>query len=124
MANQGKVQLSYLITSPKDLADEGRRLFASHATWMKKTHTRHGPKGLVSYNVSSAPEPADIWNEDGSSTGRTIFVLSEIYETSDGVDEHQRLAEANWDDYSAYLAWLGKCEIRGIGRAHIDQSLW
>ena len=124
MANHGKVQLNYLITAPKELADEGRRLFASHARWMKGTHHRDGPKALIAYNVSTAPEPADIWNEDGPSTGRTIFILSEIYETKEGVDDHQRQAETSWVDYAAYLAWLGKCEIRGVGRAHVDQSLW
>jgi hypothetical protein len=124
MANQGKVQLNYLITAPGELAGEGRRLFESHATWMRKTHAREGPKALISYNVSTASEPTDIWNEDGGTTGRTIFVLSEIYETKDGVDDHQRQAQDNWGDYAAYLAWLGKCEIRGISRARVEQSLW
>jgi hypothetical protein len=124
MANHGRVQLNYLIAAPEGLAEEGRRLFESHASWMKATHPRRGDKALISYNVASAPEPADIWNEDGSTTGRTLFVLSEIYATRSGVDEHQRQAQDNWSDYSAYVAWLGKCEIRGIGRARIEQSLW
>lgn len=124
MANQGKTQLGYLITAPAELAEEGHRLFDSHAKWMKRSHPREGSKALISYNVSSAPEPADIWNEAGGSTGRTIFLLSEIYESDAGVDQHQRLAEANWGDYLAWVDWLQKCEIRGMGRGRIHQSLW
>lgn len=124
MAHQGKVQLLYVTAAPAALVEEGKRLFASHAKWMQATHHRSGPKALLSYNVSTAPEPADIWNEGNGSTGRTLFILQEIYETKAGVEDHQRQAQENWQDYGAYVAWLQKCEIRGVGNSTIQQSLW
>lgn len=123
MANIGKVQLIYIAVAPADLAEEGRRLFASHAKWMRTTHYREGPKELISYNVSTAPEPLDGWDESRGSTGRTVFVLSEVYESKAGVEDHQRQAES-WSDYSAYVAWLQKCDVRGVSSAKVEQSLW
>ena len=124
MANQGKVQLLYVVAASAGLVEEGRRLFSSHANWIKATHHREGRKALISYNVSTAPEPADVWNEGASSTGRTLFILSEIYETKDGVDDHQRQAQENWKDYQPYISWLQKCEVRGVAAADIEQSAW
>jgi hypothetical protein len=124
MANVGKVQLTYIAVAPADLAEEGRRLFESHAKWMKATHHRDGSKALISYNVSTAPEPADIWDESSGSTGRTVFILSEVYESRAGVEDHQRQAGESWSDYPAYVTWLQKCQVNGVSSARIEQSLW
>ncbi len=56
MAHKGKIQLTFVIVAPPDLAEEGDRLFRSHAPWMEATHHREGDKALLSYNVSKAPE--------------------------------------------------------------------
>jgi hypothetical protein len=56
MAHKGKTQLLLLIVAPPDQAEEGDRLFKTHAPWMEATHHRDGDKALLSYNVSKAPQ--------------------------------------------------------------------
>ena len=34
MANQGKIQLLYVMVCPPENADEGKRLFESHGPWV------------------------------------------------------------------------------------------
>ncbi|MFN3323786.1 MAG: hypothetical protein ACK5AZ_09845 [Bryobacteraceae bacterium] len=42
MAHKGKIQLTYVIVAPGEVAADGDRLFASHNTWMEATHHRSG----------------------------------------------------------------------------------
>jgi len=59
----GKTKLTFTIVSPGNLAQEGKQLFLSHATWMKSTHSRSGSKALLSYDVSEMDElsnPTDL----------------------------------------------------------------
>jgi hypothetical protein len=56
MAHKGKIQLMLLIVAPPDQAEEGDRLFRTHAPWMEATHHRDGDKALLSYSVSKAPQ--------------------------------------------------------------------
>jgi hypothetical protein len=35
MAHKGKIQLTFVIAAPPHLAEEGDRLFRSHAPWME-----------------------------------------------------------------------------------------
>jgi hypothetical protein len=56
MTYHDKIQLTIIIIAPPDQAEEGDRIFRSHAPWMEATHHRTGSKALLTYNVSKAPE--------------------------------------------------------------------
>jgi hypothetical protein len=80
-------------------------------------------KALLSYNVSKGPE---LSNPDPNSapTGKTCFVLSEIYESQAGVLDHFKQSFDNWGDIQAFRDWLGKRELKTVSAASIFNSLW
>lgn len=124
MARKGKVLLNYVIIAPADAAEEGRRIFASHGPWMERTHPKHGDAALVTYDVAIAPELSNPLDTSSEPTGRTCFILTEVYETEAGVDNHFQEAGSSWDDFPALAEWLGRCEMRGTPAAPIVNSLW
>jgi hypothetical protein len=124
MAHKGKIQLTFVIVAPPNLAEEGDRLFRSHAPWMEATHHREGDKALLSYNVSKAPELSNPMDPSSAPTGNTCFILSEIYETEAGVADHFQQAESNWQDFPAMVEWMEKCTVTAVPAAPIINSLW
>ena len=124
MALKGKTQLLFVIISPPELVEEGDRLFESHEPWMERTHFREGDKALLSYNVSKTPEPSNPVDPGSEPTGNTVFILNEIYETPAGVADHFEQAESSWQDFPAFVDWMGKCSVTGVAIAPIINSLW
>ena len=124
MAHKGKIQLTYVIVAPPEEVEEGDRIFASHGPWMEATHHRDGELALLSYDVSKAPELSNPLDPNSKPTGNTVFVLSEVYETAAGVNDHFQQAMASWQDFPGLVEWLGKCEVSGTPVAPISNSLW
>lgn len=124
MANQGKIQLTYVIVAPPGEVAEGDRIFASHGPWMKATHHRSGEKALLSYDVSKAPELSNPFDPTSAPTGNTCFILSEVYESEAGVSDHFAQAAESWKDFPALGEWLEKCQVTGLPAAPIVNSLW
>jgi hypothetical protein len=118
----GKVQLTFVIVAPQELAAEGDRLFASHGQWMK-THPRDGDKALLSYSVSKAPELSNPMDPGSAPTGKVVFVLTEVYETEAGVVNHFEQS-SEWKDFPDVVEWMGKCSVTGTPAAPIINSLW
>jgi hypothetical protein len=123
MAYKSKVQLTVIIIAPPDQAKEGDRIFATHAPWMESTHQRSGPKGLLSYTVSKAPELSNPMDLKSAPTGNTCFVLTEYYETEAGVVDHLQQS-GGWKDFPALVAWMGKCKVTIVPAAPVFNSLW
>lgn len=124
MSDKGKIQLMFVIVAPPDQVAEGDRLFQSHAPWMEASHPRDGDKALLSYNVSKSPELSNPLDPSSAPTGNTCFILNEIYETDAGVANHFQLGDEGWQDFQAFLAWMGKCTVTGLPVARIFNSLW
>ncbi len=124
MAHKGKTQLMLLIIAPPDQAEEGDRLFRSHAPWMEATHHRDGDKALLSYNLSRTPELSNPMDPSSAPTGNTCFILSEIYETEAGVADHLQQAESSWQEFPEIVKWMEKCTVMGASAAPIINSLW
>lgn len=124
MANHGKVRLTYVITAPPDQVEEGKRIFASHGPWMEATHPRDGSAALITYDVSITPELSNPLDASSAPTGNTCFVLTEIYETPDGVSNHFQEAMDTWQDFPAFVSWLENCTLSGVPVAPIVNSLW
>ncbi len=124
MAHHGKIHLIYIITASPDQVAKGDRIFKSHVKWMESTHHRDGEKALLHYTVSKAPEISNPLDSNSSATGNTCFILDEIYETEAGVGDHFKQAMDNWEDFSAFVTWIGNCKISGVPVASIFNSLW
>ena len=124
MAYKGKIQLTILIVAPPDQVEEGDRIFRSHGPWMEATHHRDGDKALLSYNMSKAPELSNPMDPNSDPTGNTVYILSEIYETEAGVEDHFQQAEAGWQDFPAVGKWMENCKVTGVTAAPIINSLW
>lgn len=124
MSHQGNIQFLVLISASADQVSEGERIFQSHAQWMEKTHHREGDKALLRYNVSQAPEVRDPMDPDSSPTGRTLFILSEVYETPAGLQDHWQQGQESWEDFDAFKSWLGIVDFSMVNGAEIVHSLW
>ena len=124
MSYKDKIQLTFVIVAPPDQVEEGDRLFRGHVPWMEGTHHHDGDKALLSYTVSKAPELSNPADPGSDPTGNTCFILSEIYETAAGVEDHFQQAEASWEDFPALGEWLAKCKVTGSAAAPIINSLW
>jgi len=124
MSQQGKIQLAVIVSAPPDQVEEGDRIFSTHKGWMESTHNRDGEKALLSYNLSKAPELTNPMDPNSEPTGNTVFVLIEVYETPAGVADHFAQAEESWDNFSAFVDWLGKCKSTVVPSAVIGNSLW
>ncbi len=114
MSHQGKVQITFVIVAPPDQVAAGDRIFESHAKWMAESHYREGDKALLQYNVAKGPDP----------DGNMCFILTEVYETEAGIDDHYQQANDSWSDIDAFRAWLGACSVTQVRQASVIQSLW
>ena len=85
---EGKTQLTRMWVYKAEYAQKIEENIAVHTKWMQETHYREGDKALHYLNWSSAPEI-----KDGEETGNITFVLTEVYETTAGVDDHFQQAQ-------------------------------
>jgi hypothetical protein len=124
MSHSGKLQFLVVISaSPADAA-EGDRIFASHAAWMSRTHYKDGSKALLTYDVSKTAEQENPMDPNTKNTGNTVFILAEVYEGPEGLQDHWQQAQASWTDFGSMLTWLGKCKVTMVNGAEIQHSLW
>lgn len=124
MANKGKVQLLITFVATPEKVAEIDRLVASHAAWMKASHPREGSKALLSYDFSKGPQLASALDPGSEPTGNTRYVLSEIYESPDGIAEHWRQAQASWVDFPALVNVVSTCNPQTLHAGPIAASLW
>ncbi len=124
MSHQGKTQVTFIFTATPNLVAEGDRLFASHASWMAKTHHREGNLALLHYNVVKGPELSNPLDPSSASTGNTCFVLDEVYETPAGLEDHWRQGAGNWEDFGAFMEWAGKTKVAVLHGSPVIHSLW
>lgn len=124
MARNANTQLIFVITASPDQVEEGERIFRSHVQWMEATHHREGENALLIYDVSKAPELSNPLDPSSDPTGNTCFILAEVYESDAGVADHFQKAEASWEDFPAFLAWMENCNVTAVPAAGIFNSLW
>ena len=124
MASEGKSQLLITFVAAPEQVGEVDRLVASHAKWMEETHHREGSKALLSYNFSKGPELANPLDPSSEATGNTRYVLNEIYESPEGIEDHWQQAQASWDDFGAMVELLGSSNPQSLHSGEITASLW
>ena len=114
---EGKIQLTRIWVYKEEYAQKMEENIAAHTKWMQETHYREGDKALHFLNWSSAPEI-----KDEVETGNVSFVLTEVYETTAGLDDHFQQAQDSLSmphDMSEGLVSLTICD-----RGNIKHSLW
>lgn len=123
MSDNGKTNIVVMWTAGPDDVAEGDRIFASHVEWMTG-HPRSGDEALISYKISKGAELENPVDPTSPATGNTIFVLSEVYETSAGVGNHWKLAIDTWADLPAFMAWSDKLQVSTLHSGTVVQALW
>jgi hypothetical protein len=123
MSHKGKTQITFIFTATPDLVAEGDRIFESHARWMQETHHREGSKALLCYNVVKGPELSHPMDPSSEPTGNTCFVLTEVYETPAGLEDHWHQAQS-WEDFGAVGEWVSKVKVTTAHGSPVIHSLW
>ncbi len=124
MSHKGKTQLTVIMTVSPDLVGEGDRIWASHAAWMANTHYREGELALLLYNLVKGAELSNPLDPTSVPTGNTNFVLTEVYESPAGIDDHWKQAAESWEDFGAFMEWAGKIKVVTQHGSPVIQSLW
>ena len=124
MAHQGKTQLLITFAATGEKVAEIDRLVASHASWMAETHHREGSKALLSYEFSRGPELANALDPGSEPTGNTRYVLSEVYESPDGIADHWQQAQGSYEDFGALVEAISSCNPQTLHGGEILASLW
>jgi hypothetical protein len=124
VAHKGKSQLLITFVATPDKGAEVDRLVASHRAWMAETHHQQGPKALLGYEFSKGPELKNPLDPTSAPTGNTRYVLSEIYESPAGIEDHWQQAQKSWKDFSAMVAIISACNPQTLHGGVITQSLW
>jgi hypothetical protein len=124
MAQMGHAHLLITFVAPAEKVPEIDRLVASHGAWMAETHQRSGPKALLSYSFSKGPELSNPMDPSSASTGSTRYVLSEVYESAAGIQDHWERAQNSWRDFGAMAGIIGQCNAQTLHGGTIVQSLW
>ena len=123
MSDMGKSHLIIMWTVGPDEVAEGDRIFQSHGEWMKG-HPREGDTALLSYSISKGPQLASPFDPASAPTGKTMYVLDEVYESPAGIAEHWKQAAETWKDLAAILKWGEKGEVATLHNGTIVQALW
>ncbi len=118
---KNKKQLQYLWIFKPELKDIAKRVAEDHVKWMNETHTKQGDKALLMLNWSIGSE-----FKEGSETGNLSLILTEIYETQEGINDHFKKAQNNnsyfRDDFGDFES---KCESHvKIDSSDVIYSMW
>ena len=124
MAKKGKTQLLITWVASPDKVSEMDRLVESHGSFMAKTHDREGPNALLSYDLSKGSELENALDPSSKSTGSTRYVLSEVYASPAGIENHWRQAQESWSDFGAMVEMLASCGPQTLHGGSIAESLW
>jgi quinol monooxygenase YgiN len=80
---------------------------------------------LLGYTVSKGPELSHPMDPSSEATGKTTFVIVEVYESPADIARHRQDAMATWPDMtSAVQAWADKASIVTLHNGTVVQSLW
>ena len=116
----GKTQLTRIWKVKPDSVEKMKENAESHTNWMKETHNKEGEKAHLMLNWCMESEK----DEEGNETGNTLFVLTEVYETVAGVDDHfKQASETSVNFIPNNLAEL-TLSLTACDRGKIINSLW
>ena len=99
----------FALVVPEADIEKVEAVMASHRSFMNETHSVDGDMKtrLNSYSVIKMPQMADFTDPSKGTTGNMIYILSEHYETPDGLAMHMR-AGNSWDGIGSMVEVMMK----------------
>jgi hypothetical protein len=103
VANKDKTQLITTWVVSPDQVSEMDRLAESHGSFKSKSHDREGSSALLTYDLSKGHELENPLDPSSNRTGNTRHVLSEVYDSPAGIENHWRVSQESWSDFGAMV---------------------
>ena len=116
-SQNGQLTFNFALSVPADKAETVEGVIATHAAWMRETHSLEadGRIHLVDYHVAKAEEMNNLLDPSEGTTGKFLFSINEVYVEKDGIDQHMGQA-MQWEhiqDFVGTLTEYGKVLIGG-----------
>jgi hypothetical protein len=118
MASQnGQLTFNFALCVPTDKAAEVEEMIATHAKWMRETHSveADGKIHLVDYHVAKSEELKNLLDPTEGTTGNILYSINEVYVEPDGIDQHMAQG-MQWEHFEAFAGTImqyGKVLIGG-----------
>ena len=116
-SKNGQLTFNFALSVPADKAETVEGVIATHAAWMRETHSLEadGRIHLVDYHVAKAEEMNNLLDPSEGTTGNILYSINEVYVEKDGIDQHMGKA-MQWEhiqDFVGTLTEYGKVLIGG-----------
>ena len=116
-SQNGQLTFNFALSVPADKAEAVEGVIATHAAWMRETHSLEadGRIHLVDYHVAKAEEMNNLLDPSEGKTGNILYSINEVYVEKDGIDQHMGKA-MQWEhiqDFVGTLTEYGKVLIGG-----------
>ena len=116
-SQNGQLTFNFALSVPADKAETVEGVIATHAAWMRETHSLEadGRIHLVDYHVAKAEEMNNLLDPSEGKTGNILYSINEVYVEKDGIDQHMGKA-MQWEhiqDFVGTLTEYGKVLIGG-----------
>jgi hypothetical protein len=85
-------------------------LIASHAAWMRETHSLTGEDGklhTLEYYVSKAAELNDMMDPSKGTTGNVVYTVSEVHKDDEHFEKHVELGQS-WNRIGEFFGLFEK----------------
>ena len=121
-SKNGQLTFNFALSVPADKAEEVEEMIATHAAWMRETHSLEadGRIHLVDYHVAKAEEMKNLLDPNEGTTGNILYSINEVYVESDGIDRHMAQG-MQWEHFMAFAGTImeyGKVLIAGGSIIH------
>ena len=116
-SKNGQLTFNFALSVSADKAEEVEEMIATHAAWMRETHSLEadGRIHLVDYHVAKAEEMKNLLDPSEGTTGNILYSINEVYVESDGIDRHMAQG-MQWEHFMAFAGTImeyGKVLIAG-----------
>ena len=121
-SKNGQLTFNFALSVSADKAEEVEEMIATHAAWMRETHSLEadGRIHLVDYHVAKAEEMKNLLDPSEGTTGNILYSINEVYVESDGIDRHMAQG-MQWEHFMAFAGTIteyGKVLIAGGSVIH------
>ena len=108
--NVGHTTFGFTMRVPDAEAIAVDELIASHAAWMRDTHSvieEEGKLHTLEYYVSKASELNDMMDPSKGTTGQVIYTVSEVHKDDEHFGKHVELGQS-WDRINEFFGLFEK----------------
>jgi hypothetical protein len=122
VSKNGQTTFNFRLIVPADKSEEVEVLLATHAAWMRETHSLEadGRVHLVDFHWARSEELNNQIDPSQGTSGNILYALTEVYVEKDGPDQHMAAA-MQWESFQAVASTLleyGKGMVMGGAVIH------